>query len=113
MDREYQLEEGDVDVIDVDKDLVDRIPTALQMGKVYQLMQVHILNQHEHTNIWNKKVHGSPRVNGNTSIALEEMRKIFTEEGIKAEIVQVGNTIHFGLYCWHIMMYQRWKSLDL
>lgn len=33
MDREYQLEEGDVDVIDVDKDLVDRIPTALQMEK--------------------------------------------------------------------------------
>ena len=42
--KEYQLEEGDVDVIDVDKDLVDRIPTALQMGKVYQLMQVHIMN---------------------------------------------------------------------
>ena len=58
-------------------------------------------------------MHGSPRVNGNTSIALEEMRKIFTEEGIKAEIVQVGNTIHFGLYCWYIMMYQRWQSLDL
>ena len=36
-------------------------------------------------------INGSPRVNGNTSIALEEMRKIFTEEGIKAEIVQVGN----------------------
>lgn len=31
--EEYQLEEGDVDVIDVDKDLVDRIPTALQMEK--------------------------------------------------------------------------------
>ena len=34
--EEYQLEEGNVDVTDVDKDLVDRIPTALQMGKVYQ-----------------------------------------------------------------------------
>lgn len=34
--EEYQLEEGTVDVTDVDKDLVDRIPTALQMGKVYQ-----------------------------------------------------------------------------
>ena len=29
-------DEGNVDVTDVDKDLVDRIPTALQMGKVYQ-----------------------------------------------------------------------------
>ena len=36
-------------------------------------------------------INGSPRVNGNTSIALEEMRKTFTEEGIEAEIVQVGN----------------------
>lgn len=36
-------------------------------------------------------INGSPRVNGNTSIALEEMRKTFTEEGVEAEIVQVGN----------------------
>lgn len=36
-------------------------------------------------------INGSPRVNGNTSIALEEMRKTFIEEGIEAEIVQVGN----------------------
>lgn len=32
----YELISGDVDVSDVDKELVDEIPTALQMGKVYQ-----------------------------------------------------------------------------
>lgn len=36
-------------------------------------------------------INGSPRVNGNTSIALEEMKKVFTQEGVEAEIVQVGN----------------------
>lgn len=36
-------------------------------------------------------INGSPRQNGNTSIALAEMAKIFTENGIEVEIVQVGN----------------------
>lgn len=36
-------------------------------------------------------INGSPRVNGNTSIALKEMETIFKEEGIEAEIVQIGN----------------------
>ncbi len=36
-------------------------------------------------------LNGSPRANGNTSIALKEMEKIFLEEGIEAECVQVGN----------------------
>lgn len=36
-------------------------------------------------------LNGSPRVNGNTSIALQEMDKIFTNEGVETEIVQVGN----------------------
>ena len=36
-------------------------------------------------------LNGSPRVGGNTSIALEEMRKVFEEEGVEAEIVQIGN----------------------
>ena len=36
-------------------------------------------------------INGSPRVGGNTSIAVDEMAKTFTEEGIEAEIVQVGN----------------------
>ncbi len=36
-------------------------------------------------------INGSPRANGNTSVALEEMKKIFDAEGIETEIVQVGN----------------------
>lgn len=36
-------------------------------------------------------LNGSPRVNGNTSLALEEMRKIFEAEGVEVEIEQVGN----------------------
>ena len=36
-------------------------------------------------------INGSPRQNGNTSIALNEMTKIFTENGIEVETVQVGN----------------------
>ena len=35
-------------------------------------------------------INGSPRVGGNTSIALEEMVKIFDAEGIETEIVQIG-----------------------
>lgn len=36
-------------------------------------------------------INGSPRINGNTSIALEEMEKIFKEEGVAVETVQIGN----------------------
>lgn len=36
-------------------------------------------------------INGSPRKDGNTSIALEEMRKIFGAEGVETEIVRVGN----------------------
>ena len=36
-------------------------------------------------------INGSPRRNGNTAIALGEMEKVFHEEGIETEVVQVGN----------------------
>lgn len=36
-------------------------------------------------------INGSPRKDGNTSIALEEMRKIFESENVQVEIVRVGN----------------------
>ena len=36
-------------------------------------------------------INGSPRVNGNTSLALEEMVKIFEAEGVEVENVQIGN----------------------
>ena len=41
-------------------------------------------------------LNGSPRKSGNTSIALEEMRKVFEAEGVEAEIIQVGNQVVRG-----------------
>lgn len=34
--EEYKLENGDFNILDVEKELVSKIPTAIQMGKVYQ-----------------------------------------------------------------------------
>lgn len=36
-------------------------------------------------------INGSPRANGNTSIALQEMETVFHAEGIETEILQIGN----------------------
>lgn len=36
-------------------------------------------------------INGSPKANGNTALALEEMVKVFTEEGVETEIIHVGN----------------------
>ena len=36
-------------------------------------------------------VNGSPHVNGNTFMALDEMRKVFQAEGIETELVHIGN----------------------
>ena len=36
-------------------------------------------------------INGSPKANGNTSIALNEMVKVFHEEGVETEIAHVGN----------------------
>ncbi|MBQ7703526.1 MAG: flavodoxin family protein [Firmicutes bacterium] len=36
-------------------------------------------------------INGSPRPNGNTTIAVSEMVKIFEAEGVEAEVVRVGN----------------------
>ncbi len=36
-------------------------------------------------------INGSPRVNGNTSIALREMEKVFEENGIEVVTMQIGN----------------------
>lgn len=36
-------------------------------------------------------VNGSPRPKGNTYLALQEMEKIFQEEGIETEILHIGN----------------------
>ena len=36
-------------------------------------------------------INGSPRKGGNTSIAIDEMVKIFKEEGIESQILEIGN----------------------
>ena len=36
-------------------------------------------------------INGSPRPNGNTTIALNEMVKVFDADGIKSDVVQIGN----------------------
>lgn len=41
-------------------------------------------------------LNGSPHAAGNTSIALSEMEKIFTEEGIETEILHIGNKVIRG-----------------
>ena len=36
-------------------------------------------------------INGSPRQNGNTSLALNEMVKVFAENDVETEVVQIGN----------------------
>ncbi len=36
-------------------------------------------------------LNGSPKANGNTALALEEMKTIFEQQGVEVEIVHVGN----------------------
>ena len=36
-------------------------------------------------------INGSPRINGNTTVALNEMDKVFKKNGIETEIIQIGN----------------------
>lgn len=45
-------------------------------------------------------INGSPRLGGNTAVALREMETIFKAEGIETEIIQVGNkTIRGCIAC--------------
>lgn len=41
--KEYELQQGDFDVTDVDNELVDELPTATQMGKVYKRLMLDTL----------------------------------------------------------------------
>jgi len=36
-------------------------------------------------------INGSPKANGNTAFALAQMAEVFTDQGIDAEIIQIGN----------------------
>lgn len=44
-------------------------------------------------------INGSPKANGNTAAALEEMVKTFEQEGVETEIVHVGNKDVRGCVC--------------
>lgn len=44
-------------------------------------------------------LNGSPRVGGNTTVAVEEMERIFREEGVEVETVQVGARDIRGVHC--------------
>lgn len=36
-------------------------------------------------------INGSPNVNGNTALALQEMKGIFVQEGVETELIHIGN----------------------
>ncbi|MBO7681984.1 MAG: flavodoxin family protein [Clostridia bacterium] len=36
-------------------------------------------------------LNGSPRMNGNTTLAVDEMVKVFEKEGVETEVVRIGN----------------------
>ena len=36
-------------------------------------------------------LNGSPKTNGNTMVAVNEMVRVFEDEGVEAEVVHVGN----------------------
>ena len=41
-------------------------------------------------------INGSPKVNGNTAFALNQMLEIFAAEGVETEVIQVGNQVIRG-----------------
>ncbi|MBR6527051.1 MAG: flavodoxin family protein [Lachnospiraceae bacterium] len=47
-------------------------------------------------------INGSPKANGNTSIALHEMEKVFAENGIETELIHIGHQAIRGcIACGH------------
>ena len=59
-------------------------------------------------------LNGSPRLGGNTSIALKEMEKIFNAQGIEVEMVEVGNKdIRGCIACYSCMEKQKCVFEDL
>ncbi|MCR5176113.1 MAG: flavodoxin family protein [Anaerovibrio sp.] len=36
-------------------------------------------------------INGSPKANGNTSVAIDELKKVFDAEGIEVQVVHIGN----------------------
>lgn len=57
-------------------------------------------------------INGSPRKEGNTFLALNEMKHVFEQEGIEAEIVQVGNQAIRGCAACGCMSVSKYRSLE-
>ena len=51
-------------------------------------------------------INGSPRKDGNTSIAINELVKTFQTEGIETEVCQIGNKDIRG-HCLRKLLYKR------
>lgn len=49
-------------------------------------------------------INKSPRIHGNTSLALNEMKKVFDEEVIDFEIAQIGTKDVHGCFCAFIIL---------
>ncbi|WP_252250635.1 hypothetical protein [Clostridium sp. ZBS13] len=45
--EEYNLKKGDFNILDVDKELVEKVPSETQMGKVYKRLIVNTLEPNE------------------------------------------------------------------
>lgn len=48
-------------------------------------------------------INGSPRLNGNTAIAVREMEKVFHENGVEVTTIQIGNKDIKRLHCMRTM----------
>lgn len=57
---EYHMEQGNTDVLDVDKDLTPTLPTAIQMGKVYARLILSVLNAQDNLADKISEVYHSP-----------------------------------------------------
>ena len=58
-------------------------------------------------------INGSPHKEGNTATALQEMKKVFEQEGVEAEIVNIGNDSVYFINCFiqikiHHISYRNW-----
>lgn len=45
--KEYNLKKGDFDILDVDNELVEKVPSGTQMGKVYKRLILNTLEPNE------------------------------------------------------------------
>ena len=45
--NEYRFSKGTFNILDIDKTLVDKVPSELQMGKVYKRLILHTLQENE------------------------------------------------------------------